>query len=231
MAPLRTGDGLPDVVVTAVASTTSLAPDAEKTWQYLLEGRSGIRELDSPFVDEFESPVRIGGPAAGKFRRASDPCRAASAVVHAEDVDCAGAATLGHRRHTRDRHQAADGFDRARAGLYRGNSVPVRRPGRRRACARCPRLPCRCTCPMRPPRRSGWTIRPRPGIVSPVMADASGGAAIAQAWRHIVLGEADIAICGGVETDDRGGARRGVLADGHVVDEQRRSARRMPPVR
>jgi 3-oxoacyl-[acyl-carrier-protein] synthase II/beta-ketoacyl ACP synthase len=32
------------------------------------------------------------------------------------------------------------------------------------------------------------------------MADASGGAAIGQAWRQLVLGEADIAICGGVET-------------------------------
>ena len=33
MAPLRTGDGFADVVVTAVASTTPLAPDAEDTWQ------------------------------------------------------------------------------------------------------------------------------------------------------------------------------------------------------
>ena len=33
-----------------------------------------------------------------------------------------------------------------------------------------------------------------------MLADASGAAAIAQAWRHIVLGEADIAICGGVDT-------------------------------
>ena len=62
MAPLRTGDGLADVVVTAVASTTSLAPDAETTWQLLLEGHSGIRELDKSFVAEFNSPVRIGGP-------------------------------------------------------------------------------------------------------------------------------------------------------------------------
>jgi len=38
------------------------------------------------------------------------------------------------------------------------------------------------------------------GIISPVLADASGAAAIAEAWRHLVLGEADIAICGGVET-------------------------------
>ncbi|MBV8295057.1 MAG: beta-ketoacyl-ACP synthase, partial [Mycobacterium sp.] len=38
------------------------------------------------------------------------------------------------------------------------------------------------------------------GIMTPVSACASGTEAIAQAWRQIVLGEADIAICGGVET-------------------------------
>ncbi|MDT5210199.1 MAG: beta-ketoacyl synthase, partial [Mycobacterium sp.] len=62
MPSLRTGDGFPNVVVTAVAATTSLAPDAEQTWQLLLEGRSGIRELEYPFLEEFGSPVRIGGP-------------------------------------------------------------------------------------------------------------------------------------------------------------------------
>ena len=53
---------------------------------------------------------------------------------------------------------------------------------------------------MRPPRRSAWIVEAKAGIISPVMADASGSAAIAEAWRQIVLGEADIAICGGVET-------------------------------
>ena len=67
MAPLRTGDGFANVVVTAVASTTSVAPDAENTWQLLLEGQSGIRELDRPFVSEFKSPVRIGGPLQESF--------------------------------------------------------------------------------------------------------------------------------------------------------------------
>jgi beta-ketoacyl ACP synthase len=55
------GDGFPDIAVTAVASTTALAPDAEETWQRLLQGRSGIRALDKWFVGEFQSPVRIGG--------------------------------------------------------------------------------------------------------------------------------------------------------------------------
>src|SRR5438552_13074309 len=64
---MRTGDGLVPVVVTAVASTTSLAPDAEKTWQFLLDGQSGIRTLDKPFVADFQSPVRIGGPLQENF--------------------------------------------------------------------------------------------------------------------------------------------------------------------
>jgi beta-ketoacyl ACP synthase len=38
------------------------------------------------------------------------------------------------------------------------------------------------------------------GITTPVSGDASGAEAVAMAWREIVLGEADIAICGGVET-------------------------------
>ncbi len=67
MAALSTGDGFPDVVVTAITSSTALAPDAEDTWQQLLEGQSGIRRLDKPFLDEFDSPVRIGGELREDF--------------------------------------------------------------------------------------------------------------------------------------------------------------------
>jgi meromycolic acid 3-oxoacyl-[acyl-carrier protein] synthase II len=38
------------------------------------------------------------------------------------------------------------------------------------------------------------------GIITPISACASGAEAIAHAWHNIVLGETDIAICGGVET-------------------------------
>ena len=40
----------------------------------------------------------------------------------------------------------------------------------------------------------------RAGVITPVSSGASGAEAIALAWRSIVLGEADMAICGGVET-------------------------------
>ena len=64
---MRTGDGFPDIVITAVASTTSLAADAEDTWQQLLQGKSGIRPLQKWFIGEFESPVLIGGELTETF--------------------------------------------------------------------------------------------------------------------------------------------------------------------
>src|ERR1700755_1107120 len=61
MTGLATGNGLPNVVVTGIAMTTALATDANGTWQKLLDGHSGIRKLEDPFVEEYDLPVRIGG--------------------------------------------------------------------------------------------------------------------------------------------------------------------------
>jgi beta-ketoacyl ACP synthase len=69
MAPLATGQGLPNVVVTGIALTTSLATDAESTWKALLDGQSGIRKLEDPFVEEFDLPVRIGGHLLEDFEK------------------------------------------------------------------------------------------------------------------------------------------------------------------
>ena len=41
--------------------TTALATDADSTWQKLLDGQSGIRKLEDPFVEQYDLPVRIGG--------------------------------------------------------------------------------------------------------------------------------------------------------------------------
>ncbi|HUO40160.1 MAG TPA: KasA/KasB family beta-ketoacyl-ACP synthase, partial [Mycobacterium sp.] len=54
--------------------------------------------------------------------------------------------------------------------------------------------------PNAPAAAVGLDRQAKAGVIAPVLADASGAAAIAQAWRHIVLGEADVAVCGGVET-------------------------------
>src|SRR6478736_5719868 len=52
--------GGPDVVVTGVAVTSGLAPDAEDTWTALCEGRSGIRHLGEGLPADLDLPTRIG---------------------------------------------------------------------------------------------------------------------------------------------------------------------------
>jgi beta-ketoacyl ACP synthase len=54
--------------------------------------------------------------------------------------------------------------------------------------------------PNGPAAAVGLERHAKAGVMTPVSACASGSEGIAQAWRQIVLGEADIAICGGVET-------------------------------
>jgi len=199
MAPLRTGDGFANVVVTAVASTTSVAPDAEKTWQLLLEGRSGIRELDMPFVSEFKSPVRIGGPLHESFdehlsrvelRRLSF-MQKMSLVLGRRLWEKAGAPDVDTRRLM------------ISVGLALGSTeeIPLQYDAwREKGLRAVSPLSVQMHMPNSSAAAIGLDRQAKAGITSPIMADASGAAAIAEAWRQIVLGEADIAICGGVET-------------------------------
>ena len=53
--------------------------------------------------------------------------------------------------------------------------------------------------PNGPAAAVGLDRHAKAGVITPVSACASGSEGIAQAWRQIVLGEADVAICGGVE--------------------------------
>ena len=59
--PSTANGGFPNVVVTAVAATTSIAPDIESTWKGLLAGESGIHVLEDEFVTKWDLPVKIGG--------------------------------------------------------------------------------------------------------------------------------------------------------------------------
>ena len=59
--PSTANGGFPNVVVTAVTATTSIAADIESTWKGLLAGDSGIRVLTDDFVTKWDLQVRIGG--------------------------------------------------------------------------------------------------------------------------------------------------------------------------
>ena len=53
--------------------------------------------------------------------------------------------------------------------------------------------------PNGPAAVAGLNIGARAGVITPVSACSSGAEAIAHAWRHIVMGDADIVVTGGVE--------------------------------
>lgn len=199
MPPLRTGDGFTDVVVTAIASTTAVAPDAEDAWKLLLEGRSGIRLLDRPFVEEFQMPVRIGGQLLETFdehldrveRRRTSYMQKMSTVLGRRVWENAGSPEIDTRRLLVSIGLALGSTEEipAQHDLWREKGLRAVSP-----------LTVQMYMPNGPAAAVGLDRQAKAGIISPLMADASGAAAIAGAWRHIVLGEADIAICGGVET-------------------------------
>src|ERR1700730_14826309 len=64
---LSTGAGFPNVFVPGTAMATSVATEAYGTWKALLDGRSGIRKLEDPFVEQYDLPVRIGGHLLENF--------------------------------------------------------------------------------------------------------------------------------------------------------------------
>ncbi|AQT78699.1 beta-ketoacyl-[acyl-carrier-protein] synthase II [Mycolicibacterium litorale] len=199
MTALRTGEGLVDVVVTAAAASTALAPDAEETWHQLLEGASGIRPLQKWFVDQFDSPVRIGAPVRENFddylnrvelRRLSYLGKM-STVLGRRLWDAAGAPDIDTSRLL------------VSVGLALGNTEEIAERAadwHQRGLRAMSPLAVQMFMPNAPAAAIGLERQAKAGVIAPVMADASGAAAIAQAWRHIVLGEADIAICGSVET-------------------------------
>jgi beta-ketoacyl ACP synthase len=199
MAALRTGDGLADVVVTAVVSSTALAADAEETWQLLQQGRSGIRALDKWFVDELDSPVRIGGSLTENFddyltrveQRRNSFMQKMSTVLGRRLWETAGSPEIDKRRLT------------VSVGLALGSTeeIPLQQDQwSQKGLRAVSPLTVQMYMPNGAAAAVGLDHQARAGILSPIIFDASGAAAIAYAWRQLILGEADIAICGGVET-------------------------------
>lgn len=196
---LSTGNGFPNVVVTGFAMTTALATDADTTWKRLLDGESGIRTLTDPFVDEYDLPVRIGGRLLEDFdgeltrvelRRLSY-LQKMSTVLSRRVWEHAGNPEVDPRRlmvsigtgmgSTEQLLFAYEGMKAKGLKAVSPLAVQMYMPNAAAAAV-------------------GLERKARAGVITPVSACASGSEGVAQAWRNIVLGEADVAICGGVET-------------------------------
>ncbi len=199
MAALATGNGFPNVVVTGFAMTTALATDAETTWQRLLDGQSGIRKLEDPWVEQYDLPVRIGGHLLEDFdgeltrielRRLSY-LQKMSTVISRRVWEHAGSPEVDPKRLM---VAIGTGMGSSEELLYAYDDM--RAKGLRAVSP----LAVQMYMPNAAAAAVGLERKARAGVITPVSACASGSEGIAHAWRNIVLGEADVAICGGVET-------------------------------
>lgn len=199
MARFSTGNGFPDVVVTGVAMTTALAADVDNTWKKLLDGQSGIRALDDPFVEQFNLPVRIGGHLLEEFDH-----ELTRKELHRLSYLQKMSTVLGRRVWANAGSPEVD-TRRLMVSIGTGLGSPEElvwgyQGMVERGMKAVSPLGVQKYMPNAAAAAVGLERGARAGVLTPVSACASGAEAIAQAWRDIVYDEADIAICGGVET-------------------------------
>src|SRR6202046_803763 len=199
MTELVTGKAFPNVVVTGIAMTTALAPDVENTWKLLLDGQSGIRTLTDPFVEQFDLPVRIGGHLVEEFDsqltrielRRTGYLQRMSTILGRRVWENAGSPEVDTNRlmgsigpGLGSAEELVFGYDEMRERGYRAISP----------------LTVQKYMPNGAAAAVGLERHAKAGVMTTISACASGAEGIAHAWQQIVLGEADAAICGGVET-------------------------------
>jgi beta-ketoacyl ACP synthase len=196
--PSTMNGNFPAVVVTSLAATTSIAGDVDATWKGLLNGESGIDVLDDQFVEEFDLPVRIGGHL--KVKPASLLTRVElRRLAYVEQM----ATVLGREVW---RNAGSPEVDKDRLAVSIGTGLggadalldavdKLKNGGYRKVSP----LAVQMTMPNGPSACVGLELEARAGVLTPVSACSSGSEAIANAWRMIVMGDADMVVTGGVE--------------------------------
>jgi beta-ketoacyl ACP synthase len=196
--PSTANGGFPSVVVTAVAATTSISGDIESTWKGLLAGESGIHVLEDEFVTKWDLPVRIGGhlkdPIDEHMGRL-DLRRMSYVQRMAKHLSGQLWETAGTPEVDPDRFAVVIG-----TGLGGGEKIvetydAMNEGGPRKVSP----LAVQMIMPNGAAAVVGLQLGARAGVITPVSACSSGSEAIAHAWRQIVMGDADFAVCGGVE--------------------------------
>ncbi|MET9487616.1 KasA/KasB family beta-ketoacyl-ACP synthase [Nocardia sp. NPDC006630] len=188
----------PNVVVTALAATTSIAGDVDSTWKGLLNGESGIDVLEDSFLDDFGLPVRIGGhlkvcPTSVLEReeiRRTSYVEQMALVLGREVWRNAGSPEVDG-----DRLGVAIGTGLGGAEMLIIARDKLSSGGYRKVSP----LTVQTIMPNGPAAVVGVEMGARAGVTTPVSACSSGSEAIANAWQRIVMGDADMMITGGVE--------------------------------
>ncbi|MBF6175280.1 KasA/KasB family beta-ketoacyl-ACP synthase [Nocardia blacklockiae] len=196
--PSTLNGSFPNVVVTSLAAATSIAGDVDTTWKGLLNGESGIDVLDGDFIEEYQLPVRIGGRIKLNLedeiprveRRRMSYVEQLAFALGKKVWENAGAPEVDKERlgvaigtGLGGGDALIDSVDKLKNGGYRKISP----------------LAVQMVMPNGPSAVVGLELQARAGVVTPVSACSSGSEAIANAWRMIVMGDADMVVTGGVE--------------------------------
>jgi len=199
MLRLSTGNGLPNVVVTSVAMSTALATDVDGTWKKLLDGQSGIRLLENPWIDKWDLPVRIGGHLLEKFDddltrvelRRTGYLQRMAIVLGRRLWDAAGSPEIDPKRLM---VSLGTGIGSSEELIFSWEDLQARGMKAVSPFSVQKYMPNAAAAAIALERKA------KAGVLTSISACASGSEGIARAWRSIVLGDADVAICGGVET-------------------------------
>lgn len=196
--PSTLNGNFPNVVVTSMAATTSIAGDVDATWKGLLNGESGIDTLEDDFITEYDLPVRIGGHLKVSPDTLLDRVEIRR-MAYVERL----AITLGREVW---KNAGSPEIDPLRLGVAIGTGLgggdaliesvdKLKNGGYRKISP----LAVQMVMPNGPSAVVGLELKARAGVITPVSACSSGSEAIANAWRMIVMGDADMVVTGGVE--------------------------------
>ncbi|MFB9495983.1 beta-ketoacyl-[acyl-carrier-protein] synthase family protein [Saccharothrix mutabilis subsp. capreolus] len=189
-----------DVVVTGLGATTPLGGDVASTWDALLAGRSGVKPLETDWVERFELPVRIAAQLA------VEPTEVLPRVEARRLDRCEQVAVVAARQAWADAGLGEDGVDKERLGVVVGTGIGgaltllhqddlIEESGLRKVSP----LTVPMLMPNGPAAHVGLDLKARAGVHAPVSACASGAEALAWAWRMLRSGEADVVVAGGAE--------------------------------
>jgi len=183
------------IAITGLGATTPLGGDVASNWSALIEGRSGIRTLTDPWVDEmtvhFAGVLAEEPPLDRVEARKLDRSQQVALVAAREAWADAGSPEVDPLRMGTVIGSGIGGF----LTLLNAYDTLKERGPSRISPHTVPML-----MPSGPAAVVGLEFHAAAGVHAPVSACASGAEAIGVAARMIVDGRADVVLAGGTET-------------------------------
>ena len=188
-----------DVVVTGIGATTPLGGTAPETWEALLAGKVGVKNINQPWVEKYQLTVNLHAPLA------VDPLDVLPRV-EARRLDRSQQAAIIAAREAWADAGSPDEIDPLRRGTVIGTGIGgavtlldqddlLETQGIRKVSV----MTVPMLMPNGPAAAVGLWNTSRGAVHAPVSACAAGAEGIAWAYKLIKEGEIDIALAGGAE--------------------------------